>query len=60
MKEYHYVVEKVQLANAGKYQCTATYETFEGGVGGTTFSNEESIVVLGEFIDNSFFFLSFF
>ena len=61
MKEYHYVVEEVQLANAGKYQCKAVYEdeNVEGGSGGTTYSNEESIVVLGKVTGPHFDFLSF-
>ena len=61
MKEYHYVVDKVQLANAGKYQCKAVYEdeNVEGGSGGTTYSNEESIVVLGKVTGLQFDFLSF-
>ena len=61
MKEYHYVVEEVQLANAGKYQCKAVYEdeNVEGGSGGTTYSNEESIVVLGKVTGPHFDFLPF-
>ena len=51
MTNYIYIVEQAQLSNAGKYQCIATYEEKEGELSaGTTVSNEESVVILGELL----------
>ena len=54
---YSYYVEKVQLENAGKYQCKASYNASD--VVGVTTSDKVQVVVLGKSLFLEFPFLPF-